>query len=616
MSIHLRFHPDSTRTRKAPLLNSSPKPKARHKQLGEILLGEGLITDEQLEEALEFKKRSGVKLGQALASLEFVTHSQLASALERQGKIQCINLTKEIVDQSVALKMGEERSRHLQAIAINQIAGTVTVAMEDPADVYVLDELTRALDARILAVHAKPEDIIESLGYVFSGKINMPEVKAPPKIELRGKPSLRAPSLDELSGDSLDAIVTTAHEDVASLSDEEQPADDEDFSKEDNPVIKVVQRIFEEAYDAGASDIHIEPAETKLTVRFRVDGVLFERTTLPIDWCRSIIARLKVLAQLDISQRRLPQDGRIKIDIHGNATDIRLATTPTLFGEGAVCRILSGEDDSLTLENIGFEDSQLEVIKNAAMAKDGMFLVTGPTGSGKTTTLYAVLSHLNSPDAKIITLEDPVENQLDGATQINCNAKIGLTFATGLRSILRQDPDTLLIGEIRDEETASIAVQAALTGHLVLSTLHTVGTAETITRLTEMGVEAYLLADTVRGIIAQRLVRRICKDCKAPFTPDDSVLARIDIEGQEPTFFKGVGCDTCSGTGYKGRLGVYEIMSVDSKVASSIRKGERSDQIQEAAQGSGMLTLRQDGLRKVLAGLTTITEILAVTPRG
>ncbi len=612
MPIHLRSRPLSRQREERPLLNPSSKPRTRHKQIGEILLSEGLITEEQLEEALEYKKRAGVKLGQALASLEFVTHAQLASALEHQGKIQCINLTKEIVDQSIAFKMGEERSRNLQAIAVNKIAGTVTVAMEDPADVYVLDELTRALDSRILAVHAKPEDIAEALGFIFSGKINMPEVKAPPKIELRGKSSLSAPTLSE----SLDDISLTANEDLADSGEPDTNDSVEAVTNEDNPVIKVVQRIFEEASDAGASDIHIEPAEKKLTVRFRVDGVLFERTTLPIDWCRSIIARLKVLAQLDISQRRLPQDGRIKIDLHGVKTDIRLATTPTLFGEGAVCRILSGEDESLTLENIGFEDSQLEVIKNSAMAKDGMFLVTGPTGSGKTTTLYAVLSHLNSPDAKIITLEDPVENQLDGATQINCNAKIGLTFATGLRSILRQDPDTLLVGEIRDEETASIAVQAALTGHLVLSTLHTVGTAETITRLTEMGIEGYLLADTIRGIIAQRLVRRICKNCKVEYTPDDSIMNRINLEGQEPKFFIGKGCDTCSGTGYKGRLGVYEIMSVDTRVAASIRKGERSDQIQEAAQGSGMLTLRQDGIRKVLAGLTTITEILAVTPRG
>ena len=484
--------------------------------------------------------------------------------------------------------------------------------MEDPADVYVLDELTRLLDARILAVHSQPEDIEEVIAHVFSGKINMPQVKAPPKLELRGKASLSAPSLS----DSLDALAETAHDDVDIEYVSEDAVNMEEVTSEDSPVIKVVQRIFEEAYDAGASDIHIEPSEKKLVVRFRVDGVLFERTTLPIDWCRSIIARLKVLAQLDISQRRLPQDGRIKIELHGSKTDIRLATTPTLFGEGAVCRILSGEDESLTLDNIGFEDSQLEVIKSSAMAKDGMFLVTGPTGSGKTTTLYAVLTHLNSPDAKIITLEDPVENELEGATQINCNSKIGLTFATGLRSILRQDPDTLLVGEIRDEETASIAVQAALTGHLVLSTLHTVGTAETITRLTEMGIEGYLLADTIRGIIAQRLVRRICKQCKAPYTPDDSILNRIDLEGREPTFFEGKGCETCNGTGYKGRLGVYEIMSVDSRVAASIRKGERSDQIQEAAQGSGMLTLRQDGLRKVLDGLTTINEILAVTPRG
>ncbi len=590
----------------------SSTPRVRHKQIGEILLAEGLITQEQLEEALEHKKKSGLKLGQALAALEFVTHGQLASALEHQGKIQCINLTKNIVDQGVALRMGEERSRNLQAVAINRIAGTVTVAMEDPADVYVLDELTRALDARILAVHAEPEDIAEVLAYIFSGKLSMPETSKAPKLELRSKAALIPPTPLE----SLDQIATTAKEDISVAAENEPAVSIEEVTNEDNPVIKVVQRIFEEAYDAGASDIHIEPAEKKLTVRFRVDGVLFERTTLPIDWARSIIARLKVMAQLDISQRRLPQDGRIKIELHGNKTDVRLATTPTLFGEGAVCRILSGEDESLTLGSIGFEESQLEIIKNCAMAKDGMFLVTGPTGSGKTTTLYAVLSHLNSPDAKIITLEDPVENQLDGATQINCNAKIGLTFATGLRSILRQDPDTLLVGEIRDEETASIAVQAALTGHLVLSTLHTVGTAETITRLTEMGIEGYLLADTIRGIIAQRLVRRVCKDCKTAYTPEDSILNRVELNGAEPIFYKGKGCETCNGTGYKGRLGVYEIMAVDANVASAIRKGERSDIIQEAAQGSGMLTLRQDGVRKVLAGLTTITEILAVTPRG
>lgn len=588
------------------------QPRTRHKQIGEILLAEGLITEEQLEEALEYKKRAGVKLGQALIAQEFVTHGQLASALERQGKISCINLTKEIVDQGVALSMGEERSRQLQAIAVNRIADTITVAMEDPADVYVLDELTRALDARILAVHAEPEDINEAIGHVFSGKLNMPEVKAPPKIELRSKAALAPPSISE----SLDEIATNAYQEISEMEAPDDSVSVEEVTNEDNPVIKVVQRIIEEAADAGASDIHIEPQEKQTVVRFRVDGTLFERTTLPSEWNRAIIARLKVLAQLDISQRRLPQDGRIKIEIHGVKTDVRLATTPTLFGEGAVLRILSGEDDSLTIENIGFEDSQLTTIKNCATAKDGFFLVTGPTGSGKTTTLYAVLSFLNSPDTKIITLEDPVENQLDGATQINCNSKIGLTFATGLRSILRQDPDTLLVGEIRDEETATIAVQAALTGHLVLSTLHTVGTAETITRLTEMGVEGYLLADTIRGIIAQRLVRRICKHCKVAYKPDDDVMARIDLDDPDVEFFKGKGCETCNGTGYKGRLGVYEIMSVDANVASAIRKGERSDVIQGAAMEAGMLTLRQDGLRKVLQGLTTINEILAVTPRG
>lgn len=597
-------------------MNPPNSPRTRHKPIGEILLAEGLISEEQLQEALEHKKKAGIKLGQALVSLEFVTHGQLATALERQGKIQCIKLTNEIVDQRVAMQIGEQRARNLQAVPVNRIADTVTVAMEDPADVYVLDELTRALDARVLAVHAEPEEIAAAIAHVFSGKLSMSEVAAPPKIELRSKATLELPTAKPIM-ESLDQIATTALEEASGLEAPDPGVSVEEVTNEDNPVIKVVQRIFEEAYDGGASDIHLEPQEHQLVVRFRTDGVLFQRTTLPLEWNRSIIARLKVLAQLDISQRRLPQDGRIKLDVRGEKIDLRLATTPTLFGEGAVIRILCGENDSLTLDKIGFEEGQLKVIHNCAMAKDGFFLVTGPTGSGKTTTLYAVLTHLNSPDRKIITLEDPVENQLDGATQINCNAKIGLTFATGLRSILRQDPDVLLVGEIRDEETATIAVQAALTGHLVLSTLHTVGTAETITRLTEMGVEAYLLADTIRGIIAQRLVRRICKKCKHPFEPDEDLLARAGIENTgDVQFYEGKGCETCNGTGYKGRLGVYEIMAVDLETATAIRKGERSDVIQAAAQKNGMLTLRQDGLRKVLQGLTTIHEILAVTPRG
>ncbi|MEM7518043.1 MAG: GspE/PulE family protein, partial [Planctomycetota bacterium] len=306
----------------------------------------------------------------------------------------------------------------------------------------------------------------------------------------------------------------------------------------------------------------------------------------------------------------------IKLMMGSERIDFRLATTPTLFGEGAVIRILAGSNADLGLDKIGFEQAQLDVIHRCASAKDGFFLVTGPTGSGKTTTLYAVLAHLNKPDRKIITLEDPVENQLDGATQINANPKVGMTFSVGLRSILRQDPDVLLVGEIRDEETAEIACHAALTGHLVLSTLHTVGTAETITRLTEMNVEAYLLADTVRGIIAQRLVRRVCKNCKEEYAPEPELLERLGIPDPNATFFKGKGCEVCNGTGFKGRCGVYEIMAVDTNVASAIRKGLRSDAIQEAAQESGMITLRDDGIRKALEGQTALSEILAVTPRG
>ncbi len=611
-------------------MSAQPNPtRNRHTPIGAILVEEGVITDEQLQSALEYKKSTGVKLGQALVALKHVTHAQLAAALERQGKIQCIQLTKGIIDLQVARALGDERSRSLHAVAINRIADTTTVALEDPADVYILDEITRALDSRVLAVHAEPGEIQAALDHVFSmrlggsmlgGMTSGPGKSIPAPKSTGGKSSKSDSGKMKIAPpptptDSLDDIVTFAHEESEDSEDESPSLSELAVTNEDNPVIKVVNRIITEAYETGASDIHIEPQEKKLSVRFRVDGSLYERTALPPEWNRMVIARLKVMSELDISQRRLPQDGRIRMMLDGNRVDFRLATTPTLFGEGAVIRILAGATANLTLDNIGFEKSQLDVIYQCASAKDGFFLVTGPTGSGKTTTLYAVLSHLNSPDRKIITLEDPVENQLDGATQINANPKVGMTFAVGLRSILRQDPDVLLVGEIRDEETAEIACHAALTGHLVLSTLHTVGTAETITRLTEMNVEAYLLADTVRGIIAQRLVRRICKNCKEEHRPEKELLERLRVENPDATFFKGRGCDVCNGTGFKGRVGVYEIMRVDTNVASAVRKGLRSDAIQEAAQESGMITLREDGLRKAMDGQTPLSEVLAVTPR-
>ena len=333
----------------------------------------------------------------------------------------------------------------------------------------------------------------------------------------------------------------------------------------DQPVINMVRAVVEEAFSMGASDIHLEPRQAAMVVRFRIDGVLQERVKLPKAWARPMLARLKILGSLDIAERRLPQDGRAQAEIRGYRVDLRIATTPCLHGEGAVIRILDGGRKLLDLNALALDARQLEDIKRMVEGGEGIVLATGPTGSGKTTSLYALLQHLNSPDTKIITVEDPVENQLDGATQINMNAKIGLNFARGLRSILRQDPDVVLVGEIRDEETAQIAVQAAMTGHIVLSTLHANGAAESITRLADMKVESYLLADALRGLVAQRLVRRICTGCKRTMEPKQGMLERMDLKAGQHVFYEGGGCEKCNGSGYKGRIAIYEVLRIDRR---------------------------------------------------
>ena len=348
-----------------------------------------------------------------------------------------------------------------------------------------------------------------------------------------------------------------------------------------------------------------------------MDGSLYERLSLPKAWARPCIARLKVVASLDIAQRRLPQDGRAQAEIGGRRVDLRVATTPTLTGEGAVIRILDGGRELRDLESLDLDHRQLEAMQRMLECSDGFVLATGPTGSGKTTTLYGMLKKLHSPATKIITLEDPVENQMDGITQISTHAKIGLTFARGLRSILRQDPDVVLLGEIRDEETAAVAVQAALTGHLVLSTLHTVGTAETITRFTEMGVEPYLLADTVRGVISQRLVRRVCTKCKEQVKPSPEMLQRLGVDPDTAeAFFEGRGCSECHQSGFLGRVGLYEIMTMSPAMCEMVGRGGSTKELQRAAIENGLVTLREDGLRKARLGSTSLSEVLAVTARG
>ncbi len=576
----------------------------QHVPVGRFFLDRGKITPEQLDAALTYKQERGLKLGQALVALGLVDENDLVEALRSQNRFPCVHLTPGIVDPRIAMKLGEKESRRFRAVAVNLIAGHTTVAMEDPSDVYAIDELARNLDSRILPVFAEPSRIAHAIDFVFRReaiKLALPEASR---------------SVDKLaeSARNSERRELRSGEDVQ-FESQIDPDDDADEKGDDKPIINMVRSVLEEAFVQGASDIHLEPRREDLAVRFRVDGTLFERTSVPKSWARPMVARIKVLANLDIAQRRLPQDGRIQFLYRKTRVDLRVATTPCQHGEAAVLRILDGGRELQRLEDLDLSGQQLEHLEHIITCQDGFVLATGPTGSGKTTTLYAILQRFVGPDNKIITLEDPVENTVEGVVQINANAKVGLTFAKGLRSILRQDPDIVLVGEIRDEETAQIAVQASLTGHIVLSTLHTVGAPETITRLTDMKIEPYLLADTLRGIIAQRLVRRICTDCKAAEIPDEALLKRLGIAEENVRFYRGQGCEECHGTGYRGRIGIYEVMQMTSRLCRMVEQEATTDELAKAALEEGLLTLREDGIRKARAGLTTLQEVLAATAR-
>lgn len=572
-------------------MSKQAQPMRPRTTLGQLLTSTGIITNEDLEQALEHRRQHGIRLGQALVNLEMVTSKQLADALRQQGKLACVNLQPEIVDQSVAHLLGEEASRKLNAIAINSIGGVTTVAMDDPADVYVLDELARTLHTKVFSVYSEPNQIAACLDTVFSQV---------------------AETSDNEGG--LEDIVTLAQQSEVELEVGQTAGDGEENEEDlDGPVVSIIQAIFKEAFEVRASDIHLEPRESTFVVRFRVDGTLFDRMTLKKVWARPCIARIKVLSSLDIAQRRLPQDGRTQIVVQGRKIDLRVSTMPTLLGEGAVIRILDGGRGVQSLSDLGLRPEQEERMRAMVLNSDGIVLAVGPTGSGKTTTLYALLSERDNPDTKIITLEDPVENQMETLCQINCDVKAGLTFSRGLRSILRQDPDVILVGEIRDLETAEITVSAALTGHVVLSTLHTIGSAETITRMREMGVEHYLLSDTLRGIVAQRLVRVICATCKTVDEIEPGLREHLGLG--DTVFYKGAGCDACNNSGFRGRRGLYEIMRMTPTFRDALRGGADADRLRALAIEDGMTTMRDEGLTLASMGMTTVAEVLSITPK-
>lgn len=462
------------------------------------------------------------------------------------------------------------------------------IAMADPDDYRTIDALKYAYDLNIGVCRGKAADILDAIERLY------------------GAGSQSIETIIEEAGKGIYEITGGDDEDVDHLRDIASEA----------PIIRLVNRLIYNAVEIQASDIHFEPFENEFKVRYRIDGVLSDVESPPKRIQAAIISRVKIMSKLDIAERRLPQDGRIKLRIADKEIDFRVSTIPTLFGESLVMRILDRETLILDLKKIGFPDSVLEVYNNAITQPYGMILVTGPTGSGKTSTLYTTLAKINSPENKIITLEDPVEYQLRGINQIQVNPKIGLTFANGLRAVVRQDPDIILVGEIRDFETAEIAIQSALTGHLLFSTLHTNDSAGAITRLLDMGVENFLLSSTILGILAQRLVRVICKNCKTEIKPDEKLVQSMNLppgEVKRMRFYQGMGCEECRNTGFKGRTGIFEYLRIDDDIRREIVNNSSADAIKRKAMQKGLITLRQDGFQKVESGITTIQEVLRVT---
>jgi type IV pilus assembly protein PilB len=566
-------------------------------RLGDLLVREKIINSQQLEQALKEQKRSGGRLGSVLVKLGFLSDEEVTNFLSRQYGVPAINLQYFELDASVTKLIPEETARKHHILPLSRVGASLTIAMVDPTNVFAMDDIKFMTGFNIEPVVASETSIMEGIDKAYAASA-VPEA-------------------------NLDDIMASMGEeaDVELQADEEEKALSElEASAEEAPIVKLVNLILTDAVKRGASDIHIEPYEKEYRVRFRIDGVLQNIMQPPLKLKDAITSRIKIMAKLDISEKRLPQDGRImlKMQFGGRAKqlDFRVNCLPTLWGEKIVLRLLDKENLRLDMTKLGFEPESLAKFQHAVSKPYGMVLVTGPTGSGKTNTLYSAISLLNKPDTNIMTAEDPVEFQLGGVNQVQMKESIGLNFAAALRAFLRQDPNTILVGEIRDFETAEIAIKAALTGHLVLSTLHTNGAPETISRLMNMGIEPFLVATAVHLICAQRLVRRICKDCAEDHpVPEKGMLDAgfLPDEAKKVVPKKGRGCGTCNNSGYKGRAGLYEVMEVDEEIRELILVGASATELKKKAIERGMITLRRSGLRKVMDGVTTMEEVARET---
>jgi len=566
-----------------------------NKRLGDFLIEQGLLTQEQLDDGLKGARRDGQTLQQNLLKLGFVTEEDIAVALAEQLGYPLLRIDNYNIPPEVVEYVPESLARQHHLIPISQTGNTLTIAMSDPLNIMSIDDIRMWSGHEIEIIVALRSEISRAIDKYYGGQnVDTQEVFDD--------------LISEQEGEDL-ALVETEDEmdDIANLRNEAEEA----------PVIRLVNLVLAEALNAGASDIHIEPYEKSVRIRNRIDGILQEGKSPPKKVQSALASRMKIMADLDIAEHRVPQDGRFRIKFKGREIDFRMSTLPTQYGEKIVLRILDKSNLTLDLEGMGFEEQPLKAFTEALKEPHGMVLVTGPTGSGKTTTLYSALQALNTIESNLVTVEDPVEYDLVGINQVQTHAEIGLTFAAGLRSILRQDPDIVMVGEIRDEETADIAVKAALTGHLVLSTLHTNNAAGVPPRLIDMGVEPFLVSSSLLLASAQRLLRRLCKHCKEPAKIDQETLDRAASKAPEgiekTTFYRGRGCKKCNKRGYKGRLAVIETMVNNDEIRQLIMERSSGGTIKSAAIDAGMRTLRQNALAKAIKGLTSLEEVLRVT---
>jgi type IV pilus assembly protein PilB len=559
------------------------------KPLGQLLLAKGVIQQEQLERALEEQKRSGHQklLGELLVELHFCTEDQITESLAQAYSVPYARVSPKIADPKVIQVLPKEFLEKHQTLPLYLVAGVLTVAVSEPANVFLLEEIERLSGYQVQVVAATGRDIKSTLqAYLPNDKVfvidDIIEEVQPEEFSLIEQPVQDIVNLEAAAGDS--------------------------------PVIKLVNYIVYTAVKEGASDIHVEPGDATLRIRYRVDGCLTEKLRPPHQMHAAVASRIKIMAGLDISERRLPQDGGIHVLMDKRPIDLRVSTMPGKYGEKVVIRIIDNDKASVNLEKLGFGYDTLKAWRKLINYPNGIVLVTGPTGSGKSTTLYASLQELNRGDVNICTVEDPIEYALNGVNQFQVNEKAGFTFATALRALLRQDPDILMVGEIRDADTAKLATQAALTGHLVLSTLHTNDAPGAITRLYNIGIEPYLVGATVVGVMAQRLVRKLCQNCKESYTPSVNEKRQIErIANNVDTLFKARGCQQCRNLGYNGRIGIYELIVPDDALIECMSQGATLNDLRDMAKKQGMTSLRNDGIEKVKAGITTMEEIYRVT---